>query len=241
MQDLCGHHRFFRKKDSEIGSGVEAIVYEACSYLQVRDKKKSCRFVVKELPLYAPTAFDEIAARMGYGPFVVVDRCVKDNKTYLIQERLDGTLEDFLEKKKSGHLSKTEKDALSRLVYDSIDKMHVFHGDLHAQNVMYKAGPGGKVRFYLIDFSQTEPIDATGYKMFDFKLDVHTMVKIGGGSMEILTAAQKEALSKKHRPSTEFTAEELDAKRKRQAILQAARQTAAKALRQRMQAMSKKK
>lgn len=150
--------------------------------------------MVKELEPTYNTKYDELAANLGIGPNIFIEKC--NDKIYLIQERLDGTLLNLLNSKET--LNKKELNDLSNLIYNSIDKINIFHNDLHAENVMYKIMSQDK-KFYLIDFTRAKPIDSTGFKQFDRKLAQHSFIRINDKFIMVLSPTQLEKLKSKHR------------------------------------------
>ena len=234
MQDLCHQHRFFRNKDQIIGSGAQETVYSACSSQQIKKKEPQCRFVVKEIPLDQSTVFEQRAAEYRMGPQVFVLPCPSKQKTYLVQERMEGTLANYLQDKKT--LTGNEKKQLSKLIYDSIQKMRIFHNDVHAENILYKKNGG--VKFYLIDFSTAIPIDEIGYKKFDVLLPRHAFVRYRDGEIPILDQDQVKELRKQLRPTVDFTTIEKQKEKQRQEKIRAARQQASRMLQQRIRRLS---
>jgi thiamine kinase-like enzyme len=232
MQDLCNQHRWYRKKSSIIGRGEQAIIYQACSNQQKQNKSPRCNFVVKELASGISPMIDELAAAHGIGPPVYIEIC--NDIVYLIEERLDGTLQQLLE---NGYqLSEEDEGALSQLIYNSIDLLHIFHGDTHYANIMYKI-IGGSIRFYLIDFSNAQLIDETmGSKRFDLLLIQHSYVPLDDRELQVLSDEQMEALKTKYRPTIQQTPYQIQKAAKRAAKLKQARQNAKKQLAAKIQA-----
>jgi len=232
MQDLCNNHRWYRRKQSVVGSGTQGIIYQACRQQQKLNSK--CQFVVKESSSGSSTAYDELAANLGIGPNVFIEQC--NDKIYLIQERLDGTLLSLLESSKT--INEKDLKSLSHLIYDSIDNMNIFHNDLHAENVMYKI-MGKDKKFYLIDFSTAQPINSTGFKQFDRKLAQHSFIRINDKFIMVLSPAQIEELKSKHRPTVQQTQQEIQKEKERIRKINVAKQIAAKQLELRMKKFKK--
>jgi len=249
LQDLCEKHRFYRRSDRIVGSGAEGYIYQVCSAKQVKQQSSHCTYVVKELPLYSSTAIDETAARFGIGPGIMVEHCPSKNKTYLIQERFHGTLTDLYEKNK-GVLSAHDKKHLNQMLFDSMDKLKIFHNDLHGENIMYKNEPQDQTtskrghrryRFYLIDYSTSVPMADMGYKRFDSLLTRHQYIEIDKEMIPILTEDQMDQLSKKYRPVEKYSQTELQIQRRNQQVRKKAKQEAERATMQRIRLLTQKK
>jgi predicted Ser/Thr protein kinase len=232
MQDLCNTHRWYRRKQSLVGSGTQSYIYQACKQQQKLNPK--CQYVVKELEPIYNTKYDELAANLGIGPNIFMEKC--NDKIYLIQERLDGTLLNLLNSKET--LNEKELNDLSNLIYDSIDMMNIFHNDLHAENVMYKI-IGQDKKFYLIDFSTAQPIDSTGFKQFDKKLAQHSFIRINDKFIMVLFPTQIEELKSKHRPYLQETQQQIQKEKQRIRKINTAKQIAAKQLELRMKKFKK--
>lgn len=219
MENICGHGRFFYARENPIGRGAEGQIYQACSKNQLISNKR-CSHVVKKLKSGASTIVDEMAAFFGIGPRVFPERCEKE--TYLIQQRLDGTLDDYIQSLPKKKLTDHDMKLLSHLVYDSIDTLHVFHHDLHSENIMYTKDPHGHVRFYLIDFSTATPLSDIGYTRFDSLLNDHRYITFHSDEtrLPILNETQVETLSKKYRPPFEYSQHERRQRQKRQRVRQ---------------------
>lgn len=106
----------------------------------------------------------KLAADLGIGPRIV-DSGTSGSYGYIEFEKLDGTLEAFLNERmnvlyeEGGGVhtpqARTWFDNLARDLRTMFDKMkeHNFlHMDLHTDNIMYKEQPNGTVRWYLIDY-----------------------------------------------------------------------------------------
>lgn len=220
MEDLCDKHLFFKKKDSIIGQGAEGYVHEACSKKQIESSSKRCGFVVKEKPLHTETDIDEMAGKTGIGPQVFVEVCPRAKTTYLIQERLNGTLKDYIAK--HGLSTKTRKK-LSDLIFRSIDIMKIFHNDLHSENIMYKIMPNRDIRFYLVDFSSAKKINDIGSIAFDKSLESHTYIENEGEDVQILSPSMVQHLSALYRPSVDQSEKEIKKRKQLQQIKNKAR------------------
>jgi tRNA A-37 threonylcarbamoyl transferase component Bud32 len=67
------------------------------------------------------------------------------NEKYIVMEKLDKTLIDILEKQE-GSLTLDQQKSIIKL-YDSLDKLNIFHNDANPLNIMIKGD-----KFYMIDY-----------------------------------------------------------------------------------------
>jgi len=95
-ENLCGQGKFFRTKNI-VGTG-QVRIYEACSRDEIRLKTQPCKWVVKEfLPDDNSYNMDLLAAKVNIGPEAIPIDC--EGKRYLVQERMEGTLTDYIRDK----------------------------------------------------------------------------------------------------------------------------------------------
>jgi len=233
FDDLCGNRRFYKRKNVVIGDGAEGFVYEACSKTEIDNQAQGCQYIVKEIGLYDTTLIDENAAILGIGPIVFIERCPeRSNKTYLIQEKLDGNLRQYLETHK---LTESVVKKLSTLVCDSINKLKIFHNDLHWENIMFRKGDKkGVVKFFLIDYTTAVPLTEIGWRRFDNLLDSHRFLDLPTGvRIPLISDENVLKIKKIHRPSDEYSKNELDLRKKKEQLIRKTRQQIERASRQR--------
>jgi len=117
-------------------------------FLVMKSGEDDYNYVYKELGNPCSFVYDEVAGRAGVGPKTIVYK--QKSNTYLIQERLTGTLTQYL----SMYIMTTYvRKKLSLLVLRTIEEMEIFHNDLNSNNVMYKLDENNNHMFYLIDFT----------------------------------------------------------------------------------------
>jgi predicted unusual protein kinase regulating ubiquinone biosynthesis (AarF/ABC1/UbiB family) len=161
MINICNQNKFW--KTDLIKGGL----YQACSKQQLVDKIKACSHVVKEIN-HDPV-IDIQAMELGIGPNVIIFKC--GGHVYLVQERLEMTLTEYL---KSHRFSDRLKKKLSNMITDTIFKMGIFHNDLHSDNIMMRKG-GVPV---LIDYETAIKIDTIGKKKFEAMLKRNSYIRI---------------------------------------------------------------
>lgn len=132
-----------------VGKGQGGNIYEACS---ADEEKRPCDWVVKEFsPDDNSYWLDLLAFKTNVGPRAFPIDC--EGKRYLVQERMDGTLTDYIREKGRGEgggeasttiLNEEELRQIRNLV---LKMMRFFHNDLHSDNIMYKKK---RIGFYLI-------------------------------------------------------------------------------------------
>lgn len=236
MEDLCDRHDYYRRTQSIIGDGAEGYIHQACDKYQMKrilaDKDLSpCGHVVKEIRIDSPVLIDEMAGLLEIGPRAMIIPCPAHRPkpvVYLIQERLDMTLKEYIE---THRLTQQDLKALSRLVYDSIDKLKIFHNDLHHENIMLTPSK----KFRLIDFTTAVSIDSIGWRTFDRLLKRHRFIEFGAGEpIKILSDDQYDKLLKSYRPTDEYSKDELTARTRRQELIRTAREEATRALQKRL-------
>jgi len=228
-EDICGEHEFLLYRHRIVGEGAEGNIYEACRVSPSKDTSSApapCEFVVKEIGLYAPTAIDEIASRYGIGPHVLVKRCPeKHPKTYLIQQKLDGTLREYLDR---FPFSSTDQQQVADLVFRSLFELQIFHNDLHVDNIMYRKQKQTRPRFYLIDFSTAVPFDTIGYKTFDRLLSKHQTMQskttTHSEQIPLLSPSQVQQIVDAYRPRVAYSPQEKQAQERKKEMLRKARQ-----------------
>jgi len=227
-ENLCGQGKFFRTKNV-VGTG-QVRIYEACSRDEIRLKTQPCKWVVKQFsPDDNSYHLDLLAAKVNVGPEAIPIDC--EGKRYLVQERMEGTLTDYIRNKVAvggggaidprNVLNAEEIRQLRNLILNSMTMMRVFHNDLHSDNIVYKKKRTGRgVNFRLIDYGQSIPFNETGYLSFDRLLEKHGKITnlVHDYRFPIYTLEDPEIkkIRRRFRPRNEESAEQI-ARRERNA------------------------
>lgn len=219
MQNICGDKKYFMNKNNILGHGMEGVIYEGCFFENLHIK---CDKAVKKLPLYYNTSFDEIAAELKIGPSIYIRKCPDEGITYVVLEKLSGTLQSYL---RDNSLTDNDKHQLQSLLFKAINDGKFFHNDLHSENIMYKKH-GSKKTFYLIDFSSSTFIGDVGRRNFKRKILQNAKIEDLDKKEEInlLTESQINSLYNTHCPQQQYSNKELERKKKREQAIKAARQ-----------------
>lgn len=156
---LCKKGQFY-KTDNLIGEGVSSKVYQAKNKNQ-KLANIAGSYVVKEfnMPIKDWMLIEQRASELKIAPETILIPCEEIGKLYLIQKKVDGTLNQLVENHPSILQNKKVKLQLRNLLIKSIQKLNVLHNDLHGDNILYKVKTNGSLKFYLIDFENFLPIE----------------------------------------------------------------------------------
>ena len=101
--------------------------------------------------------------------------CKLNCKSYvfIVMEKYgDGTLEDMFSAFNEMNFNRYKNDNLLQNIGKSITKLfdklysvNIFHGDLHAQNILFKLSKSGNLQFRIIDFGYSKK--ASNYEYFN--------------------------------------------------------------------------
>lgn len=200
--NLCNANKYWKKPIPISGD-----IYEACP----RRDLTGCTFVVKEVPYDYDNKYDLLAMKLNIGPFIEILKCHKSQ--YIVQEKLDITLTDYLEK----HiLTKTLLQKINKLVLETIYKMHIFHNDLHSDNIMLRKN-GDPV---LIDYETAVYIPDIGKKKFNILLKRNSFLRLISKekkeetNISILSDENIDKIQKDISPKQEMTKKQLQNQQK---------------------------
>jgi len=124
--------------------------------------------VLREIGFMTQTAALSISPKIYNAKF-----CKLESKQYafIVMEKFgDGTLEDmFLAFNNMNFNRSKNHNVLQNIGYDisqlfnKLYSLNIFHGDLHAQNILYKLSKSGKLQFRIIDFGYSKKASNFGY------------------------------------------------------------------------------
>lgn len=156
---LCKKGQFY-KTNNLIGQGVSSKVYQAKNKNQ-KLANIAGSYVVKEfdMPIKDWMLLEQRASELKIAPETILIPCDEIGKVYLIQKKVDGTLNKLIENHPSILQNKKVKQQLRNLLMKSIEKLNILHNDLHGDNILYKVKSNGSLKFYLIDFENFLPIE----------------------------------------------------------------------------------
>lgn len=80
----------------------------------------------------------------------------KEDNSYIIMEKLDKTLLDFI--RKTGKLSIDHQKKIIKIL-EILDENKIFHGDISPLNFMTKKDKDDKTNLYIIDFGMSKKMD----------------------------------------------------------------------------------
>lgn len=138
------------KRIEKLGSGKEGTTY----LVEERDTK--IRYAMKVFKaqkshnrLKTEALMLKRASKVGISPMLVdIDIVSK----YIVMELMDGHLIDLITKQK-GKLKEKQQERIIE-IFEALDKIKIFHGDINMRNYMYKGE-----QIYIIDFGMSKEID----------------------------------------------------------------------------------
>lgn len=144
MEDICRQIEKDIQKSKALGKGKQGVVYDIGTYVIKVSKGKLNRDVLKRM------------SDAGVTPYIhKVYEC--NGLTYVLMDKLT---EPFKDSKYGNQIAR---------LFTQMIVAGVFHNDIHAENLMAKAG-----RLYLIDFDNATIIDGMTQKQFDDTMRYHT-------------------------------------------------------------------
>jgi serine/threonine protein kinase len=157
-QDICNYGKYY-KTQKLIGQGVSSKVYQVKTKQEFQ-KNVDGSYVIKEfkLPIKKWMEMEKKASEFKIAPHTELLICEKTGKIYLIQERVDGTLNQLIKNHPQILKDDKIKKQLQKLLSSPIKELQIYHNDIHGDNILYKQKKDGTFQFYLVDFENFIPI-----------------------------------------------------------------------------------
>lgn len=144
MDDICRQIEKDIQKSKALGKGKQGVVYDFGKYVIKVSKGKINRDILKRM------------SHVGVTPHIhEIHEC--NGLTYVFMDKLT---DSFMNTKYGNQISR---------LFTQMIIAGVFHNDIHAENLMAKAG-----RLYLIDFDNATSISGMTKKQFDDTMKYHT-------------------------------------------------------------------
>jgi tRNA A-37 threonylcarbamoyl transferase component Bud32 len=135
-------------REKQLGEpGKDATTYRVNRKYALKQFKprKSTKKITEEVEL------QRLAASKGVAPKIID---VDLDRRYILMDKLDHHLIDV----HSAKVVSADHQIQLLNLYDSLDKIGVFHGDANPLNYMYKKRSGGRTKLYVIDFGMSKKI-----------------------------------------------------------------------------------
>jgi len=162
--------------DSQFSKGTAGTIYN------IKNNKK---LLVKIIPINRSNNREQALREIGFmtktsalsiSPKIYNAKFCKfngKNYAFIVMEKYgDGTLEDMFSAFNEMNFNRYKNNTVLQNIGKSITKLfdklyalNIYHGDLHAQNILYKINKSGNVQFRIIDFGYSKK--ASNYEYFN--------------------------------------------------------------------------
>ena len=161
----------------KIGEGKQGKVYQVCC-------EGNCKFAVKvrkneresssfEKRVLEEIAFQEMFSQMGLAP-TIQDAWVCDKDYYVVMDKVDTTIEDYILKQLCGHMKLQDIDKIinqleNEVIHKLLPAIHghhtglgigYIHGDLKMDNIAINFQPNGSHKLLVIDCGMSKEVES---------------------------------------------------------------------------------